>query len=181
VGPFLDNSPHPERSLSFWHYNTSKRGITLNLETADGRHLFWRLAASADVILETFPPGYLPSLGLDYDSLGAQNPGLIMCSLTPFGQTGPWRDYMTADLLHMAAGGQMASCGYDEVDAPGAPPIAPWGWQCLAHRLSLRLHGHHGRPGLSHSHRPRAVYRCLDTRGLRPHHRSRYSQLHLPA
>jgi crotonobetainyl-CoA:carnitine CoA-transferase CaiB-like acyl-CoA transferase len=50
-----------------------------------------------------------------------------MCSLTAFGQTGPWRDYATSDLLHMAAGGQMASCGYDEVDVSGAPPIAPGG------------------------------------------------------
>src|SRR5207253_1045919 len=64
VGPFLDDIPHPERSLSFWYYNTSKRGITLNLETADGRQLFRRLAAAADVILETFPPGFLATLGL---------------------------------------------------------------------------------------------------------------------
>jgi crotonobetainyl-CoA:carnitine CoA-transferase CaiB-like acyl-CoA transferase len=111
VGPFLDDIPHPERSLFFWYYNTSKRGITLNLETSDGRQLFRRLAAAADVILETFPPGYLSSLELGYESLREQNPGLIMCALTPFGQTGPWRDYMTSDLLHMAAGGQMASCG----------------------------------------------------------------------
>ena len=55
VGPFLDDIPHPERSLSFWYYNTSKRGITLNPETADGRRLFGRLAATSDVILETFP------------------------------------------------------------------------------------------------------------------------------
>ncbi len=56
VGPFMDDIPHPERSLSFWYYNTSKRGITLDLETADGRALFKRLAATADVILETFRP-----------------------------------------------------------------------------------------------------------------------------
>jgi crotonobetainyl-CoA:carnitine CoA-transferase CaiB-like acyl-CoA transferase len=127
VGPFLDDLPHPERSLSFWYYNTSKRGITLNLETADGRQLFRRLAATADVILETFPPGFLAALGLGYEDLRAQHPELIMCSLTPFGQSGPWRDYQTSDLLHMAAGGQMASCGYDEADVPGDPPIAPGG------------------------------------------------------
>jgi crotonobetainyl-CoA:carnitine CoA-transferase CaiB-like acyl-CoA transferase len=127
VGPFLDDFPHPERSLSFWYYNTSKRGITLNLEMADGRGLLRRLAATADVMLETFRPGFLPSLGLDYASLRAEHAGLIMCSLTAFGQTGPWRDYATSDLLHMAAGGQMASCGYDEVDVSGAPPIAPGG------------------------------------------------------
>jgi crotonobetainyl-CoA:carnitine CoA-transferase CaiB-like acyl-CoA transferase len=127
VGPFLDDIPHPDRSLSFWYYNTSKRGVTLSLETADGRDLFRRLTASADIVLETFPSGYLSSLGLDYDALRSQDSGLIMCSLTPFGQTGPWRDYLSSDLLHMAAGGEMASCGYDEVDAPGAPPIAPGG------------------------------------------------------
>src|ERR1700736_985733 len=88
VGPFLDDIPHPDRSLSFWYYNTSKRGVTLNLETADGRRLFRRLAATSDVILETFRPGYLTSLGLDYEPLRKENPRLIMCALTPFGQTG---------------------------------------------------------------------------------------------
>ncbi len=72
VGPFLDDIPHPERSLSFWYYNTSKRGITLDLATADGRGIFTRLAATADVILETFRPGHLASLGLDYRSLCEQ-------------------------------------------------------------------------------------------------------------
>lgn len=127
VGPFLDDIPHPERSLSFWYYNTSKRGVTLGLETVAGRGLFQRLAATADVVLETFRPGYLASLGLAYGSLRAANPGLILCSLTPFGQTGPWRDHLSSDLLHMAAGGEMASCGYDEADVPDAPPIAPGG------------------------------------------------------
>jgi crotonobetainyl-CoA:carnitine CoA-transferase CaiB-like acyl-CoA transferase len=127
IGPFLDDIPRPERSLSFWYYNTSKRGITLNLETTDGRGLFQRLAATSDVILETFRPGFLASLGLDYGSLRRQNPRLILCSLTPFGQTGPWRDYLSSDLLHMAAGGEMASSGYDEADVPNAPPIAPGG------------------------------------------------------
>jgi crotonobetainyl-CoA:carnitine CoA-transferase CaiB-like acyl-CoA transferase len=127
IGPFLDDVPHLERSLSFWYYNTSKRGLTLNLETADGRKLFERLAATADVMLETFRPGFLGSLGLDYESLCNHNPRLIQCSLTPFGQTGPWRDFLSSDLLHMAAGGEMASCGYDEMDVPDAPPIAPGG------------------------------------------------------
>jgi crotonobetainyl-CoA:carnitine CoA-transferase CaiB-like acyl-CoA transferase len=127
IGPFLDDIPHPERSLFFWYYNTSKRGITLNLETADGRQLFRRLAIAADVIVETFRPGILTSLGLGYEALSGENSRLIVCALTPFGQTGPWRDYASSDLLHMAAGGQMASCGYDESDMPNAPPIAPGG------------------------------------------------------
>jgi benzylsuccinate CoA-transferase BbsE subunit len=129
VGPFLDDIPNRERSLSFWHYNTSKRGITINLESEDGRDIFRRLAAGTDVLLESFRPGYLPSLGLGYEDLSKGNPGLIMCSLTPFGQTGPWRDYLTSDMLHLAAGGQMASCGYDAADEPDAPPIAAVGGQ----------------------------------------------------
>src|SRR5579871_2464119 len=127
VGPFLDDIPDPDRSLSFWYHNTSKRAITLDLQTPDGAALFRRLAESADIILETFRPGFLASLGLDHASLASTNPGLILCSLTPFGQTGPWRDYLSSDLLHMAAGGEMASCGYDESDVPNAPPIAPGG------------------------------------------------------
>jgi benzylsuccinate CoA-transferase BbsE subunit len=142
VGPFLDDIPDPERSLSFWYYNTSKRGITLNLETADGRELFGRLAATSDVILETLRPGVLTSLGLDYATLCEQNPRLILCSLTPFGQTGPWRDFLSSDLLHMAAGGEMASCGYDEADVPNAPPIAPGGgnaWHMGCHYAYLAI------------------------------------------
>ena len=129
VGPFYQDIPDNERSLYFWHYNTSKRGITLDLETEDGRRLFLQLAETADVILETFKPGYMDSLGLGYANLNTSNPGLIMCSLTPFGQTGPWKDYLTSDLLHLAAGGQMARCGYDDEVVPGSPPIAPGGGQ----------------------------------------------------
>jgi crotonobetainyl-CoA:carnitine CoA-transferase CaiB-like acyl-CoA transferase len=142
VGPFLDDVPHPDRSLSFWYYNTSKRGITLDVETIDGAELFRRLAATSDVILETFRPGYLASLGLGYETLREANPGLILCSLTPFGQTGPWRDYASSDLLHMAAGGEMASCGYDEADVANAPPIAPGGgnaWHMGCHYAYMAI------------------------------------------
>jgi crotonobetainyl-CoA:carnitine CoA-transferase CaiB-like acyl-CoA transferase len=142
VGPFLDDIPNPDRSLSFWYYNTSKRGITLNLETADGRGLFGRLAAASDVILETFRPGFLASLGFDFEAIHEQNDKLIMCALTPFGQTGPWRDYASSDLLHMAAGGEMASCGYDEADVPNAPPIAPGGgnaWHMGCHYAYMAI------------------------------------------
>ena len=142
LGPFLDDVPDPERSLSFWYYNTSKRAITLDLATADGRGLFSRMAATADLVLETFRPGYLASLGLGHDAMARENPRLITCSLTPFGQTGPWRDYLSSDLLHMAAGGEMASCGYDEADVPDAPPIAPGGgnaWHMGCHYAMMAI------------------------------------------
>jgi crotonobetainyl-CoA:carnitine CoA-transferase CaiB-like acyl-CoA transferase len=142
VGPFLDDAPHRERSLSFWHYNTSKRGLTLNLETEDGRTLFRRLVPSADILLESYAPGYLPSLGLGYEELSRLQPRLIMCSLTPFGQTGPWRDYRSSDLLQLAAGGQMACCGYDPEDVADAPPIAPGGgnaWHIGSHYAYIAI------------------------------------------
>ena len=141
-GPFLDDIPHPDRSLSFWHYNTSKRGVTLDLEADEGRALFRRLVSTADVVLETFAPGYLASLGLSYDALSVADPKLIMCSLTSFGQSGPWRDYRSSDLLHLAAGGQMASSGYDDSDVPDAPPIAPGGgnaWHTGAHYAYIAI------------------------------------------
>ena len=127
LGPFYEDIPDRERSLSYWHYNTSKRGITLDLDSEDGKSLFRRLASDADIILETKPAGYMNSIGLDYEQLSKTSPGLIMCSLTDFGQSGPWKDYKSSDLLHLAAGGQMASCGYDPEDVPDASPMAPDG------------------------------------------------------
>jgi benzylsuccinate CoA-transferase BbsE subunit len=89
MGPFYHHEPDPEKSLFWFAYNTSKRGITLNIETADGREIFKRLVKTADVIVETFRPGYLDKLGLGYRDLEKINPGVILISITPFGQTGP--------------------------------------------------------------------------------------------
>ena len=142
IGPFLADQPGPDRSLSFWHYNTSKRGVTLDLEHPAGLDAFRRLVAHADVLLESRAPGTLPALGLAYETLSADNPGLVMCSLTPFGQTGPWRDYVSSDLTHFAAGGQMASCGYDDADDPAATPIAPDGgnaWHTGSHYAYIAI------------------------------------------
>jgi benzylsuccinate CoA-transferase BbsE subunit len=80
----------------------------------------------------------MASIGLDYQALSGDRPGLIVCSLTPFGQTGPWRDFTTSDLLHMAAGGEMASCGYDGSDVP----IAPGGgnaWHMGCHYAAMAI------------------------------------------
>lgn len=142
TAPFYHDKPHRERSLSFWHYNAGKRGITLNLETTSGTELFRKLVSTADVLLETNPPGYLPSLKLGPDELRGANTKLIYCSLTPFGQDGPWHGYKTTDLLHMAGGGQMASSGYDEDELPDAPPIAPGGgnaWHIGSHYALLAI------------------------------------------
>ena len=89
VGPFYRDVEDPDRSLYFWHYNTSKRGITLDLDQEAGREAFRRLVASADVLIEDQAPGRMAAWGLDYPDLSALNPKLIMTSITPFGRSGP--------------------------------------------------------------------------------------------
>ena len=123
VGPFRNDEPDPNQSLFFWTNNSSKESATLNLESEVGQGIFKNMAQAADIVLESFDPGYLESLGLGYPQLADLNPTLIMTSLTGFGQDGPYRDYMTSDLVAMAMGGIMHSCGYDDV--PGSPPIRP--------------------------------------------------------
>jgi crotonobetainyl-CoA:carnitine CoA-transferase CaiB-like acyl-CoA transferase len=86
--PFFHDDPDPEKSLLFLLTNLNKRGITLDLSLPEGAELFRGLARTADVIVESFPPGYLASLGLDHATLEQDNPGLIMTSITPFGRPG---------------------------------------------------------------------------------------------
>jgi len=124
IGPFWRNIPHPEKSLSFWYNNTSKLGVTLNLEGKEGREVFRRLSQRTNVIVETFPPGYLVGLGLGYEALSETNPGLILASVTGFGQNGPYREYKSCDIVASALGGQMHVCG-----ASDTPPLKPYGQQ----------------------------------------------------
>ncbi len=123
-GPFLHEDPAEGNSLYFYHYNTNKRSITLDIEPPDGRALLRRLPGAADVLVETFDPGYLDGLGLGYQSLKADNPRLVFCSITPFGQTGPYRDYKGSDLVAQAMGGVLYLCGW-----PDRPPVNMGGSQ----------------------------------------------------
>ncbi len=117
VGPFYHDEPHPEKSLFWFAYNTNKRGITLDIETSKGRELFKRLVKTADFVIESFQPGYLEKLGLGYSALEKLNPGIIMVSITPFGQTGPYKDYNAPDIVVWAMSGFM----YDIGDPDRAP------------------------------------------------------------
>jgi len=111
IGPFFGEIPHRERSLYWFAFNTNKRSITLNIESPEGKNIFRQLVETADVVLENFDVGYLDKLGLGYEDLKAINPRVIMTSVTPFGQTGPYKDYKGTDMVVWALGGLMNLCG----------------------------------------------------------------------
>ncbi|MCH8802038.1 MAG: CoA transferase [Chloroflexi bacterium] len=132
TGPFIESAAPPENSIHWRHYNTNKRSITLDIASDAGSALLRRLAGNADVLLETSQPGQMESLGLDYGSLSEANTGLIYASLTPFGQTGPYRGYRAGDLVGFAMGGYMYVTGW-----PHTPPNKLWGLQAF-HTTSNR-------------------------------------------
>ncbi len=107
AGPFLDHAPHRETSAPFLYLNTGKKSITLDLSTASGVETFKKLVARADVLVEDLPPGAMADLGLGYDALEGINAGLVMASITGFGQTGPYRDYKSNSMISYAVTGQM--------------------------------------------------------------------------
>jgi crotonobetainyl-CoA:carnitine CoA-transferase CaiB-like acyl-CoA transferase len=119
LGPFFHDEPDPEKSLYFFHFNTNKRSVTLNLDTDEGRSIFKRLITTADILVETFPPGHLESLGLGYEALRQVNQRLILVSISPFGQTGPYKDYETADIVALAMIGLAYTLGFPE-DPPAS-------------------------------------------------------------
>ena len=114
VGPFHGDDPNPEKSLFWWAYAANKRSITLDLENRDGQDLLRKLVAKSDFLIESFAPGYLENLGLDYGQLSAINPRLVMVSITPFGQDGPYSNYQASDIVGMALGGFMYLTGDDD-------------------------------------------------------------------
>jgi benzylsuccinate CoA-transferase BbsE subunit len=101
-------------SLTFLYMNTSKRGVTLDLREREGRGLFAKLADGADLVVEALAPGTLERLDLGYETLRQANPGLVLTSITGFGQTGPHRDFRSSDLVASALGGAMAVIGEAE-------------------------------------------------------------------
>jgi len=118
IGPFYRDEPHPEKSLYWFAFNNNKRGITLNLASARGREIFGLLVAGADFIVESFPPGHLDRLSLGYNSLSRLNPRLVVTSITPFGQTGPYCKFRASDIEIMAMSGCMSLTG-----DPERPPL----------------------------------------------------------
>lgn len=106
-GPFAGEVPSADDGLPWWFYNKGKRAITLDLDRADGQAVLRRLVASADVLLESFPPGWMAERGLGHEDLAELRPSLVYTSVSPFGQTGPRSSWDAPDLVLSAAGGPM--------------------------------------------------------------------------
>ena len=117
-GPFKNDVPHEDGSLSFAAYHTNKRGIVLDLEAEAGRETARALALNTDVVIEDKPVGYLDEIGLGYGALSALNPALVMTSISGFGQSGPYREFKTSSIVAFAMGGLMNLCGH-----PGRAPL----------------------------------------------------------
>ena len=111
IGPFLHDQVHPEKSLYWFAFNNNKRGVTLNLESDRGRKIFGQLVAKADFVLESFTPGILDGLDLGYKALSRLNPRLVLTSITPFGQTGPYSRFNASDIEVSAMSGCMSLTG----------------------------------------------------------------------
>jgi benzylsuccinate CoA-transferase BbsE subunit len=124
IGPFCKFSSYPDNSLFFLYHNIGKKSITLDLKKNKGRELFKSLIVQADVLIESFAPGYLETIGLHYASLCDINPRMIMASVTGFGQSGPYSRYKSCDLVSSAMGGQMFVCGI-----PDGYPLKLYGHQ----------------------------------------------------
>ena len=124
--PLLPTKDGSSQGANWLAYNANKRGITLDIESTAGQELFRRMAAKADFVIESFPPGSMRKWDLAYDDLKLQNPGLILVSITPFGQEGPYRDFQGSDLEIMALSGAMSLAGEEgaepmRVTVPQAP------------------------------------------------------------
>lgn len=118
VGPFRAGAARGESGPLHLYVNEGKRGLTLNLDTAGGRALFRRLVALSDIVVENLPPSVLPELGLGYDVLRAVNPRLVLTSVSYFGGSGPYRDYLGREFTVFALGGHVYKSG-----VAGRPPL----------------------------------------------------------
>lgn len=115
TGPFIG-----DESAYFLSINRGKGSVSLDLRAPEGKDAFLRLVQRADVVIENFTPGVMAKLGLDFATLSARNPRLIMCSISGFGQTGPDRELPALDVIVQGAGGVMSITG-----EPGGRPVRP--------------------------------------------------------
>ena len=126
-GPFPGGAADPEKSGLFLALNTNKRGITLDL--AQDRERLAQLVAWADIVVHNYPAAQMAERGIDYDAFRRINPRLVMCSITPFGLTGPYKDYNAYE-LNVSHGGGWGWLSPGASDFPDLPPLKVAGHQC---------------------------------------------------
>lgn len=126
LGPFPHEMPNAEQSALFLYLNTGKKSITLDIRNPTGSAILQRLLPTCDILVESFPAGHLDRLGLSYSHLEPCHPNLIYTSVTPFGQTGPYRDYKSSELINQAVGAVMHTVGL-----PDREPLKIGGYAAL--------------------------------------------------
>ena len=149
LAPFVDGRPGPDRSYQHLYFNANKESRVVDLATPQGIAKLRALAATADVLIETGAPGEMDGLGLGFADLRALNPQLIYVSATPYGQTGPRRDWKATDLTATAAGGLLHVTG-DPADPPthgAAFPAHTMTGLTVASSTMIALHGRDHAPG----------------------------------
>jgi crotonobetainyl-CoA:carnitine CoA-transferase CaiB-like acyl-CoA transferase len=129
MGPFPSEGPHAEKSGMFLALNVNKRGVTLDLDSKEGASAFRSLVKTADIVIENLPLGHLDSLGLGYDALKDINPGIIVTSITPFGNRGLNRTWKATDLTLFHMSGNAAGLFGPVEDPDTDPPIRAGGHQ----------------------------------------------------
>jgi crotonobetainyl-CoA:carnitine CoA-transferase CaiB-like acyl-CoA transferase len=117
AGPFPGDVADIEQSGLFLYLNTGKKSVALDLDDAESRRLAFEMACASDIVIENHAPGHLADIGLGYDALSAANPRLIMVSITPFGQYGPYRDFASSDMVVHALSGELYLAGRPEREA----------------------------------------------------------------
>ena len=148
LGSFYKDIPDPEKNLYWFSYNHNKRGVTLNIETETGKDLLLKLMKGTDIVIETFAPGTLKKLGLDYMALAKVKPDIIVTSITPFGQAGPYKNYKGSDLVLTAMSGFMSVLG--DSDKPPVRPTLPQSYMWIgmhAAEGTLMAYYHRGMTG----------------------------------
>ncbi len=153
LGPFKDDIPDPETSALFLDLNMGKKSLTLDLRSGAGRSVALDLAASADMVVESFRPGTVEGLGLGYEAVRSLNPRVAYTSLSNFGQTGPYRDYLGSEIVFYGSGGNMSGTGL-----PDRPPVRLANYVTLyqagnmaAASTMVAFHGARGGEGGQHS------------------------------
>ena len=150
VGPFADRSNPAKSSAFFLYLNTNKRGVTLNAETQQGLFVLRQLVSAADVVVESFLPGTMERLGLGFDELQQLKPGIILTSITPFGQDGPWSEFQATDLVEFAASGLSSVNGLasrEPLKVPGFETYYQAGVSAFSGAMTAICHRDFGGPG----------------------------------